>query len=387
MSRAQPSILSFFQPRQPNYAPPPAQRQAPPAQHDTRSTAPPPPAPPAVPAPQLVPIAPAPPKHTVPPPAPARSSIHPQASIAPIQEQHVPALRRINSLLLPVNYSDSFYRGILDPAVTGLFSRAILWHDDSPSAAEPKVIGGIVCRLEPNPFVAPPSSPSPQGPLGAAASHAIYIQSLSLLSPYRSYGLAAAALEDVLAAGAQFDVATVFAHVWTENADGLAWYAARGFARHGAAPVAGYYFKLRPDTAWVVRREVGPGRGGGIPAPVYAAVVPAPPASVTAEAANLPPLSQAAPAAQAASSASPSPAPSASSASLSFQNARPEREWNDLPAEMMVGPASAASSARSSRHNLLSPPPGGTGSGASSRSSSTARKKRDRAYPAAAFGS
>ncbi|KAF4446122.1 Pre-mRNA-splicing factor [Fusarium albosuccineum] len=60
----------------------------------------------------------------------------------------------------------------------------------------------------------------------------------------------------------------------------------------------------------------------------------------------------------------------------SYQNQRPETEWNDLPDDMA--------------NRLLVPPPRGnpgeSGSGASSRSSSTARKKRDRAYPAAAFG-
>ena len=298
--------------------------------------------------------------------------------------------------------------------MTGLFSRVLLWHDGGPSAAaEPKVVGGIVCRLEPSPFVAsvPAGPPSSLGPVGGASSHAIYIQSLSLLSPYRSYGLAAAALEDILAAatalcaspGSHLNVTTVYAHVWTENDEGLAWYAARGFARHGAAPVAGYYFKLKPDTAWIVRREVGPARrAAGLPlgptdwaaqasappiAPAGFDGISAPPASVTAEAANLPPLSQATQSEPASSSLSPSPAPPTQPAPLSFQNARPEMEWNDLPPEMVAGPGSSASSARSSRNNLLSPPPGGTGSGASSRSSSTARKKRDRAYPAAAFGS
>ncbi|PHH86443.1 hypothetical protein CDD83_10244 [Cordyceps sp. RAO-2017] len=60
----------------------------------------------------------------------------------------------------------------------------------------------------------------------------------------------------------------------------------------------------------------------------------------------------------------------------SYQNQRPETEWNDLPADMAPG--------------LLAPPrKAGSepASVASSRSSSTVRKKRDRSYPAAAFGS
>ncbi|KAK0749267.1 acyl-CoA N-acyltransferase, partial [Schizothecium vesticola] len=165
-----------------------------------------------------------------------------QASILPITASHVPALRRINSLLLSVPYPDSFYAALLDPSASGLLSRAILWRDTP--ASDPKVIGGIVCRLE-------PSSTNP-------TTHAIYLQSLALLSPYRAQGLAAAALEHIVSSAvllppASWDVQSVYAHVWTENEDGLRWYAARGFQREGREPVRRYYYKLRPDTAWIVR--------------------------------------------------------------------------------------------------------------------------------------
>ncbi|KAK2075291.1 hypothetical protein P8C59_009430 [Phyllachora maydis] len=454
MSRAQqPSIRSFFTPR-----PSPSSDAPPPP------PPPPPPQPPQPPQPLQQqhyptigePLALPDPLPTLPSPP----ALHPQARIEPITAQHIPALRRINSLLLPVLYPDSFYARILEPLSSGLFSRAILWRDhgdddedDAAAAAAPKVIGGVICRLEPNPFLDPatgrptsydhtahmmqqqrpppaPPLPNQQSPPGqlhpATPYHAIYIQSLTLLSPYRSLGLAAAALEHIVASaallcavpapgsGRPVDVRAVYAHVWTENPEGLRWYGARGFVREGGAPQAGYYFKLRPDTAWVVRRDVGAGAvvgattafvGGPIAAAATAAKEQASTSGGAASAArgglmtdvvNLPPLRDGAtPTSLARHSSSPSvPAtlqPSGTAAptqlrpsptpSVSFQKARPDMEWNDLPAEMMT--AGGGGGGSGGGPNLLAAP----GSGASSRSTSSVRKKKDRSYPAAAFGS
>lgn len=455
MSRAQqPSIRSFFQPRsQPAYASPPP--NAPPSDTNGDSAATKVTTTPALPAPPL-PSTVGPPRQSSPstatppvvipvtlpprgiPVLPPPPSLPSGASIVPLAEQHIPALRRINSLLLPVAYPDSFYAKALDPLASGLFSRAILWQDSDTDA--PKVIGGLICRLEPNPFLDAQGQPLPWAPLPPHGQkqapvppdtryHAIYIQSLALLSPYRSLGLAAAALEHIVAsaallpaAGSNIDARTVYAHVWTENADGLRWYEARGFARHGREPVRGYYFKLRPDTAWVVRRDIGAAAAATTTPSASLSTLephrPSPPSpmqgtssttaangSVLAAAVNLPPI------AMSSTSPSPSPSPagttpppppppppapatangsgnglprraappttnlssSSSTASLSFQKTRPETEWNDLPPDM-VG--------RSPHLSAASRP----GSSASSRSSSAARKKKERAYPSAAFG-
>lgn len=386
----QPSILSFFQKQQPaKYAAPPSQTQAHttttttiPSANTTASPPPPPQAPPIPrPAPPALPYLNGPPTTILSP--------HPSATILPVTEAHIPALRRINALLLPVNYTDGFYNGLLDPAVSGRFSRAILWQDDP--AAPPKVVGGLVCRLEPTPFagaagrydadVAKRAATSVSPPRGARA---LYIQSLVLLAPYRGLGLAAAVLEgisaEVAAAGAALRVEWVYAHVWTDNEDGLAWYGRRGFEQD--ALLEKYYWKLKPDSAWVVKRRVAGVAAveNGAEAHELPAAVPA---SVTAAAVNLPgfatavapPLPQPTVASgppQAGTLSRPPPPPS----SLSFQNKRPDMEWNDLPEEMV------SSSRNSSKSDLLAPP-----SGSSSRSCSTGRKKRDRSYPTAAFGS
>ncbi|KAK4102895.1 hypothetical protein N658DRAFT_468543 [Parathielavia hyrcaniae] len=438
----QSSIRAFFQPRRhPEYAAPPS--SAPLRNNIAASTTA--PAPPPAPPPPATAVKPAAVHSITLPPngvpvLPSPPSLPSGATIVPLAEQHIPALRRINSLLLPVPYPDSFYARALDPYASGLFSRAILWQDSDTDT--PKLVGGLICRLEPNLFldaqgqpISRPSLPShSQKPTSTPCTtpyHAIYIQSLALLSPYRSLGLAAAALEHIAAsaallpaAGSSIDARTIYAHVWTENEEGLKWYEARGFAREGREPVKGYYFKLRPDTAWVVRRHIGLGDGSENPplannsssssnndstfTPISASGTATPPsttdrlaatapagtrpANVLAAAINLlpPPLASqpsAPPQRRPSAAPSPSPAPSsASSTSLSFQKARPETEWNDLPADMV-----SASNKSSSQSQLHPPPPGGgrsagPASGASSRSSSTARKKKERAYPSAAFG-
>lgn len=421
----QSSIRSFFQPKpQPAYAAPPSSG-APPQdklQDGTQNTtnndttkstpaaAPPPPAPPLPPTTESprypspvaaqttgpIPI-------TLPPTIavlPSPPSIPSGATIVPLEEHHIPALRRINALLLPVAYPDSFYSKVLDPLVSGLFSRAILWQD-TPSDI-PKLIGGLVCRLEPNFFLDANGQPlaNPPPPLGSNLKpspslslntpyHAIYIQSLALLSPYRSLGLAAAALDHIIAsatllpaAGTTIDARTIYAHVWTENEEGLKWYQARGFERDSSGPVKGYYFKLRPDTAWIVSRHIGPGTAP-LPQPTtIRSPQPQTTPSVLTAAVNLPPptgsLLSTSSAAPGPPKKSPIVSPASSTTSLSFQNRRPETEWNDLPAEMVAG------------GGLVPPPRSGSGgagsSTTSSRSSSRIGKKKERAYPSAAFG-
>ncbi|KAL0475325.1 hypothetical protein QR685DRAFT_512391 [Neurospora intermedia] len=474
MSRGQqPSILSFFQPRQqqqqqqPQHVPPPqdcVNGAATTASMLPKTPVPPPPPPPpssliSAPPPQQVPARPGlgPVTATLPaniPVLPSPPSIPSQASIVAVAKHHIAALRRINSLLLQVAYPDAFYAKVLEPLASGLFSRVILWSDDPTS--EPKVIGGVVCRLEPNPFLDPngqpqapriqQNQPGPSAPIDYPY-HAIYIQSLALLSPYRSLGLAAAALEHIIAsasilpaAGSTIDVRTIYAHVWTENEEGLQWYGQRGFRTEGRDPVRGYYFKLRPDTAWIVRKDVGEhGRQAQAQEPLGAAnyslpkrnpnhlllqqqqqqqqptgmimtssattaTASATATGVLAAAVNLPSLTTPPPkspvggpppsSSTSTSASTPALAPPSTTATttrpplsrpstgMSYQNTRPETEWNDLPPEMVQlnVPGSGSGAGASATAS-------GATSAVSSRSSSVApKKKKGRAYPSAAFG-
>ncbi|PNP55679.1 hypothetical protein THARTR1_04203 [Trichoderma harzianum] len=362
---SQTSIRSFFQAKPPQYAPPPSSKSngssiplapaPPPSQSQLQSQSQ--PSESAPPPDSTSPHSAAPPSRSSPPPlernqAAQEPLIHPrlplEASIRPITTADINALRRLNSLLLSVSYPEAFYSRAADP-VTGRFSRVICW---AHQGDDPKPVGGIVCRVGPD---AP----------GSQAVHNVYIQTLCLLSPYRSLGLIAAALDDIIAAAVTdptLNVRTVTAHVWTENEEGLHWYEARGFQKQEPA-IRGYYIKLRPDSAWFVSKPVGASVLGSLPS---AAPPPSRPdiSSTTAAVLSLPPMAGQAPVRPPARVAS----------GKSFQNQRPETEWNDLPADMAP--------------SLLGPPRNDSapGSGASSRSSSTVRRKKDRSYPAAAFG-
>ncbi|KAF8864655.1 hypothetical protein BDZ45DRAFT_669426 [Acephala macrosclerotiorum] len=283
-----------------------------------------------------------------------------QASISLISKTHIQPLRRINSLLLPINYPDSFYHKILSPDPPITFSRVISWTD-----TDTKVIGGIVCRLDP--ALSPDSTP--ESPKYIPNSYDVYIQSLALLSPYRGKGLVAAALNVIIAAATaqnQVRIESLYAHVWTENEEALKWYSARGFKPEGPV-INGYYRRLKPDTAYIFRRRLSPTdhlQAASLPTLQHSQSAPTPPISSSNSPA--PPLAD----------PRPTPPPSA----RSFQEQGPEREWNDLPEDVLSNALLKPASQLALKE----------GSAASSRSSSqsrTVREKKKRVYPAAAFQS
>ena len=346
--RVQPSIRSFFQPRQPSYTAPPS---LPPSKPDASlpqnsvSQTP----------PQAAQI-PVKPTYTSTSQAKPSTNLPQQATISPVLEQHIQPLRRINSLLLPIHYPDSFYNTILSPVSSVSFSRTILW---TSSPTESKVVGGVICRLDP--ALSPLSTP--EAPLYLEGAHDIYIQSLALLSPYRSKGLAAEVLQEIIDAAIgqnEVRVASLYAHVWTENEDGLKWYAARGFKKE--EPILhGYYRKLKPDTAWILRRRLMPtDHLNTMPSQVPLASPTVPPAPAPTPVAAR---------------------PMAQSSARSFQERGPDREWNDLPEDVLANGMLKPPSHLGSREGST------TSSRSSSRSGVEGKGKKKRVYPAAAFGS
>lgn len=273
-------------------------------------------------------------------------SLPKRASISSIRQPHINNLRQINALLLPVTYADSFYTRIVEPHPTFgdlSFSRVVLWCEDK---AEPKVIGGIVCRIDPC--------------ADSSDRYELYIQSLALLSPYRSQGLASALLENVLQAvrheQKNINITSIYAHVWTKNDEAIDWYSARNFKKEGNV-INDYYRRLKPDSAWLLRRRI---TTSDLLATVPTASPSSSPSTIkgsTVKAMRPSPLMQTA----------------------SFQDRRPNQEWNDLPDDIL------------SPTGLLRAPSmvaSGDASCGSSRSSSKSEKagKKRRAYPAAAFG-
>ena len=159
-------------------------------------------------------------------------------------ESYLPQFRRITSALLPIRYPDNFFTTTLTDPTCHALSRIALIAPPTPNES-PKLIGAIRSRLDQLPNPSSPTKPLTE----------IYIQTLTLLAPYRGLGIAAAMLDEVLTTGMEMGAAAVSAHVWVGNDEALGWYERRGFAR--AELVENYYRRLRPTSAWVVRRKFG----------------------------------------------------------------------------------------------------------------------------------
>jgi N-alpha-acetyltransferase 50 len=83
----------------------------------------------------------------------------------------------------------------------------------------------------------------------------LYLSTVVVLSPYRSYGLASQMLDILIRRAAdEYGVRSVGAHVWVANEDGLEWYRKRGFTDMGEEE--GYYSRLKPSTAKVMQRDI-----------------------------------------------------------------------------------------------------------------------------------
>ena len=166
-----------------------------------------------------------------------RRPLDPRAQITRIDLSHLASLKRLTSSTLPVRYSEKFFSESVGEQQASDLSRVVLY-DEKP-------VGWIRCRLE----------TTASGPSSTATTQ-IYIQALCLLAPYRNYGLATELLNAVL----DFDNVTrnnasfVYAHVWENNEDALAWYEKRNFKR--TMLVDQYYRRLKPSGAWIVRKEL-----------------------------------------------------------------------------------------------------------------------------------
>jgi len=121
--------------------------------------------------------------------APSMPTHHHNVSISPILPSYIRPSRHIVSRVFPVRYSNSFYAALSNPESSGAFSRVLLW-TDYHSTSKPKVIGGLICRLE-HMFYARPNSACDMIP------NALHIQSLVLNEAYRWLGLATELLDYV----------------------------------------------------------------------------------------------------------------------------------------------------------------------------------------------
>lgn len=117
--------------------------------------------------------------------------VPPKISIGDVTSNNIGTLRKLNSVLFPVAYSDRYYKEVLAPEVEEYCKLA--YYNDIP-------VGAITCRIEKNPSSA--STSSSEQPTGK-----LYLMTLGVLAPYRRQGLASKLLSHVVAKATEASLA------------------------------------------------------------------------------------------------------------------------------------------------------------------------------------
>lgn len=138
-------------------------------------------------------------------------------------------VRKLNSVLFPIKYSERFYRDILQPEAEDFCK--LIYFNDIP-------VGIICCRLE-----------------NKDDQTHLYVMTMGVLAPYRSRGLGSQSLQSVLEAAenhAKPKIQKIYLHVQVSNDSAKAFY-----ERHGFMEVEihkDYYKKIDPHDAWVLEK-------------------------------------------------------------------------------------------------------------------------------------
>lgn len=176
-----------------------------------------------------------------------------EATIQAPTKENIPLLKRINSLLLPVVYPESFYKNILDEPESGILTRLAFWNT--------QCVGGVRCRLEYVDDTAENTTPSTathETSKMESIERRVYIMTLAVLAPYRSLSIGSHLVDYICNASKSDEIKAqqVYAHVWVANTEALEFYRKRGFDVTSGTTVTGYYRRLKPDAAKVVFKNV-----------------------------------------------------------------------------------------------------------------------------------
>ncbi|KAJ1671939.1 N-acetyltransferase 5 [Coemansia sp. RSA 2052] len=146
-------------------------------------------------------------------------------------------MRVLNSVLFPVHYSSSFYRGVLLP---GQFAQLATFGNT--------YVGTIACRKQPLGFASGPivaQSGSPPDMLE------VYMMTLGVLAPYRRLGVGKQLLQHAIDYARQDPmVSKIVLHVQIDNDDALRFYHKHGFSTMRI--VERYYKTIDPPHAYLL---------------------------------------------------------------------------------------------------------------------------------------
>ncbi|KAI0266812.1 acyl-CoA N-acyltransferase [Gloeopeniophorella convolvens] len=161
----------------------------------------------------------------------ARKTVSSKVTFASLTPNNLGTVRKLNSVLFPIKYSEKFYSEILLPEVED-FCR-LIYYNDIP-------VGTICCRLETKDGV-----------------NQLYLLTMGVLAPYRSLGIGSHGLDVVLQAAASHSkpkIDRIYLHVQVSNDGAKLFYERHGFKESGIDE--SYYKKIKPSGAWILERAV-----------------------------------------------------------------------------------------------------------------------------------
>ncbi|KAF8558028.1 N-acetyltransferase NAT13 [Imleria badia] len=150
-----------------------------------------------------------------------------RVSFASLTHQNIGTVRKLNSVLFPVKYSDKYYQDILQPEVEPFCQ--LVYYNDVP-------IGNICCRLE---------------------NKELYLTTLGILAPYRSRNLGSQALQRIVDAASLHNkppIKRISLHVQVSNGGAKRFYERHGFSEAGIHK--NYYKKITPQDAWILEKII-----------------------------------------------------------------------------------------------------------------------------------
>jgi len=154
-----------------------------------------------------------------------------RVSFATLTPNNLGTVRKLNSVLFPIKYSEKFYQDILLPEVEEFCK--LIFYNDIP-------VGTICCRYEMKDDVC-----------------SLYLMTMGVLAPYRSRKLGSQSLQLVLnAAEASMKprIDRVYLHVQISNVGAKRFYEKHGFKLIGVHE--NYYKKIIPHDAWLLEKTL-----------------------------------------------------------------------------------------------------------------------------------
>ncbi|KAI9509726.1 N-acetyltransferase NAT13 [Russula earlei] len=159
-----------------------------------------------------------------------------KVSFASLTQNNLGTVRKLNSVLFPIKYSEKFYSEILLPEVEDFCK--LIYYNDIP-------VGTICCRIETKDSV----------------NH-LYLLTMGILAPYRSLGIGSYSMDVILQAATTHTkpkIGRIYLHVQVSNDGAKRFYERHGFRASGIDE--GYYKKITPSGAWVLERNIEPLEG------------------------------------------------------------------------------------------------------------------------------